>query len=403
MDKPWTLKYAPKRSDDLIGQENPLIQLKRFVLEYKKQKKRGMVIYGSSGCGKTSSVHALADDLGLEIVEINASDSRNKDAIESIVGGATRQMSLFGTGKIILIDEIDGLAGNKDRGGVQALVRILKYSVFPVIMTCDDPYDKKYSALRKEIDIVQFMPLKYSEISGALIDICKKEGIDFDESAVKQLARQSDGDLRAATNDLQTIAGKSKRLNMADLDMLGERIKKEKIEEALLRVFKMKDPSIVQEAFYNVQEDINAQMMWIDENLPKEYKDPASLARAYDYLSRADVFLGRIRRRQHWRFLATAGPLMSAGVAVSKDERNPAEIKYSRPDRILEMWKAKMMNQKRDSISTKIADGCHVSVRRARQDILPYVRAMCKKNKSVSDSIMAALELSTDESQWLSR
>ena len=79
---PWTKKYAPKKMNELEGIDDSLAELKRLVQNFKKGK--GILLYGGSGGGKTSSVYALSQELGLELVEINASDNRNADTIEEI-------------------------------------------------------------------------------------------------------------------------------------------------------------------------------------------------------------------------------------------------------------------------------------------------------------------------------
>src|SRR3989338_1710107 len=116
--KPFTEKYSPKTIKGIVGQDESLKQLSDFVVNYQKQKKKAAFIYGPTGSGKTCSAHAIGKGLNLEIIEVNASDFRNADGINSILGGALRQQSLFSVGKLILVDEVDGLAGNPDRGGV---------------------------------------------------------------------------------------------------------------------------------------------------------------------------------------------------------------------------------------------------------------------------------------------
>src|SRR3989338_8658718 len=107
-------KYAPK-FEDIPHDTKVLLD---FVSNYSKQKKRALLLHGPSGTGKTAAIHALAKKLNLELVEVNASDYRKADEIELKIGGAVKQMSLFGTGKLIFIDEVDGFAGNEDRGGI---------------------------------------------------------------------------------------------------------------------------------------------------------------------------------------------------------------------------------------------------------------------------------------------
>src|SRR3989338_2554395 len=108
MPEAWTKRYAPKNSSEVVGQEKALISLKSFISGYKKARKKAMILYGPPGCGKTSSVYAVASELNLKVIEINASDCRNKDAISTIIGAASKQMSLFARGKLILVDEIYG-------------------------------------------------------------------------------------------------------------------------------------------------------------------------------------------------------------------------------------------------------------------------------------------------------
>ena len=144
---PFTIKYQPKKTSEIIGQDAALKKLKDFVINFKKQRKNAALLYGPSGVGKTISVHTLANELNLEILEVNASDVRNADQINSMVGSAVGQMSLFAKGKIILVDEIDGLSGKEDRGGLLAIINIIEKSSFPIILTATNPWDYKFNKL----------------------------------------------------------------------------------------------------------------------------------------------------------------------------------------------------------------------------------------------------------------
>ena len=97
--QPFTIKYQPKRTNEIIGQDNAIKKLKDFVVNFKKQRKNAALVYGPSGVGKTISVHVLANELDLEILEVNASDVRNSEQINSMIGSAIGQMSLFSKGK----------------------------------------------------------------------------------------------------------------------------------------------------------------------------------------------------------------------------------------------------------------------------------------------------------------
>jgi replication factor C large subunit len=386
-----THKYLPKTEEEVKGQETALRELKAFFSSFKPGK--AAIVWGPVGCGKTSLVHALAASLNKEVFEINASDVRNKAQIEDIVKAASQQQSLsgFGKEKIILFDEADGLSGRKDRGGAAALAPIIKESVFPIVLTATDPYHKKLKPVRKASILIECSPLNHEVILERLEEICKKEKIKYEVDVLKEIARRVGGDMRAALTDLEVLAASG---DINTLGLFNERDHTETIEAALIKVFKTSKAEIAKDAFFNVSEDINQQMLWIDENLPRAYSSN-DLAEAYDNLSKADVFLGRIRRWQHWRFLVYASALLSAGVALSNKEPSVATT-YKQPTRILQLWMAKMKYHKREEIARKVAEQCHTSTKRAVQDIIPYVQVMVKNNASLPE-----FDLSEEEVAWL--
>lgn len=400
---PFTKKYQPVDCDNVIGQDKALNDLKYFIEYFKKSKKNAALAYGPSGVGKTCSVYVLADELGLEIVEVNASDFRNKNQINLKIGAAVNQQSLFSKGKVILVDEIDGLSGTKDRGGIQAITKLVEKSTFPMILTATNPWGNKFNALRRKCNLVEFGPLDYLSIFKILKKICDKEKIKYDEDVLKGLARRAGGDARAAVNDLQTLTGRTNELTKGSLDELAERNKEDTIINALIKIFKTTDVKVAKTAFDNVRENLDEQLLWLDENLPKEYTKPADLARAYDKLSKADVFNRRIRRWQHWRFLVYINLLITAGIAVSKDKKYTGMVEYKPTGRILKLWWAKQKSMKKKAIAAKIAEKIHCSQKEALKSTLPYLQIAFIKNKSFRDSLIKELDLSKEEVEWLKK
>ena len=122
----FTVKYAPKTTVEVIGQSLAVSQLKNFVLNYKQQKQKAALLYGPIGVGKTCSVHALAEELGYDLLELNSSDFRDEASVTSFLSAALGQQSLFFTPKMILIDEIDNISGREDRGCIGAVVKGLE-------------------------------------------------------------------------------------------------------------------------------------------------------------------------------------------------------------------------------------------------------------------------------------
>ena len=392
-----TLKYIPQHSSQIIGQSLALIQLKEFILNYKKQKYKAALLYGPVGTGKTSSVYALAKELNYDVLEINSSEWRDEKCINLVVGGALGQQSLFFRPKIILIDEVDNISGVQDRGCLPALLKCLEHSSFPVILTANDPFDSKFKNLRNSSLMLEFAEIDYKVMQSYLQEICKKENIEAEEKALASLARQSDGDLRSALIDLQCCANK-KAINLSQVTGLSDRKRQESVLQALALIFKSSSANTALPALDNVDLDLNEIFLWMDENLPKEYSTPNALAKAYEHLSRADVFNGRIRRQQQWHFLVYINNLLTAGISSAKEARNPQFTEYRPTMRILRIWQAKMKLAKKKEIAEKLAKATHTSKKVALEQI-GYLHPIFQKNKG--DEIAKELDLSDEEIDWL--
>jgi replication factor C large subunit len=62
----------------------------------------------------------------------------NKDSLREILAPATQQKSFFYEGKVVLIDEVDGISGNADRGGMQEISKLFLNNLkFPIILYCE--------------------------------------------------------------------------------------------------------------------------------------------------------------------------------------------------------------------------------------------------------------------------
>lgn len=397
--EPWIKIYTPKSTNEIIGQNGALQRLKAFVDGYKRQKKKALLLCGPTGSGKTSSVHAIARDLGLEIIEINASDTRNKESIQFLLGSALGQQSLFNRGKIVLVDEVDGISGTKDRGGLPAIISLIEKSSFPIIFTANDIWNQKFSGLRKKCEVVEYQKLEYKDIATQLKSIAQKENIQFEEAAIIQLARESDGDLRAAINDLQVL-GSDKKITKKEIEEHFQRTTKDTVNDALFKIFKTKNLKIALPAFENVDENIDRLFLWIEENIPKEYKKIPDIARAFEALSIADKFFGRIRRWQYYRFYVYIYDLLSAGIALAKDEKYAEIAKYGETTRVLKIWMANMKNLKKKAIAEKIALKTHCSTKRALEDVY-YLKYIFQKSKKGAENIEFYLDLNSEEAAWL--
>jgi len=383
---PLCEKYRCECFADVRGQDLAIASINQFFKNFPY--KKAILLHGPTGTGKTSLAYALAQKENLEILELNASDLRNRDQLEQIMRPATEQQSLFGKGKIILIDEIDGIT--VDRGGLPELLALIEKSAFPIIITANNIWQQKFSLLRRKVELVKLKEINYDTILLILKEIVKKEEKIINEDVLKTIAAKSRGDVRASLNDLQTV------LDTETLPSeIHEREKEEDIFHVLRKVFKnQSDPNIIR-AYDSVDMPIDDIFLWVEENIPYEYKGE-ELARAYDALSKADVFRGRIYRQQYWRFLVYENFLLSAGISLaSKKSRLLSEFTiYQRPKRILKIWLQNQKYAKKKTIAAKYAKAVHISKKRAMKEffLLPLI---------LNEKARKKLRLSEDENKFL--
>ena len=383
----FTKKYEPKTEKEIVSQDLAVKKIKNFIINFKENKGRALLLYGNVGIGKTSSVYAIANDLDLEVFELNASDQRNKDQIETLVKNASSQLSLFKKGKIILIEEIDGISGIQDRGAITSLINLIQTSYFPIIFTCNDIELEKIQPLLKKTDLVKFYPLDQDAMIKALEKICKQEKIKYKNEDLIILTKNQD--LRAAITDLQSSIINNE-LKISDIS----RDIKEDIQIVLRNVFKQSNAKLSYDSIDSLNEDLidygqsrspvifgddSAYVYWIEENIPKEYSG-ADLIKAFDQMSRSDVFRGRILRRQHWRFLVYLRALTSSGISLAKTKTNNALIEYKKtrrsPKQNKKLWF--LVDKRKRVISEKIAEKTHRSIHNVKSE-LPYYKFISRK------------------------
>jgi len=367
---PWTEKYRPKRLRDIVGNLEAKRKILDFIRNFSKQRKRAIMLYGPAGSGKTSIAYALASEFGYEIIEMNASDFRTKYDIQDIIGKALKQKSLFSKGKVILVDEVDGITGNKDRGGLRELMKLITETAYPIILVANDAWQSKLRPLRSKTQFIELKAVDKESLVSLLKKIAKKERIKVYDEALEYIVAMARGDVRAAITDLQVLASTHREITRKDALDLCYREKDESIFNALRQIFKAKFG--VLKSFDNVQNiNFDDLFLWIDENLPLEYKGE-ELVRAYDALSKADVFKGRIRRWQYWRFIIYINAFITEGIANSKEKAREDFTSYKPPSRILKIWIAKQKQAKRKEIAEKIAKATHTSKKQAYKE-LPFL------------------------------
>jgi len=324
VSQPWTDLYRPKKRGDFVGNAAAVAEIEKWAKQWqrgKPPKKRAIFLYGPPGIGKTSVAQVIANEYDFDIIEINASDARNKSTLEEALGKAIKQnMNLFGQKRLILLDEMDGLSGTSDRGGVSYIAKAIDQSSAPMILvanTVKEHMEGKFRAILRKVKSVEFKPVSTEDVVTKLDFIAGEQGVNVDPDTLFRIAMQSEGDLRSAIVDLETVSSGKKTVTEADLNVLNTRDKSALTVDVLNKLF---SATTLKEAKQTIRQSmINYDDLydWIFENLPTVIDDPRERLEAIEMMAKADIYQNKARQND-WRLLKYMFDLMTGGVAFTR-------------------------------------------------------------------------------------
>ncbi|MGE4274722.1 MAG: DNA polymerase III subunit delta, partial [Candidatus Methanomethylophilaceae archaeon] len=287
----------------------------------------------------------------------------------------------------------------EDKGAVPAIVELIKETRQPVVLIVNDFYglSRKSSALKTHTLQISFYRPRASETAKILSAIASAQGVQANDRTLMSIAENSQGDIRAAVRDLESLALGRATLVEADTGNLTGRVVRKDMYDLMSSIFRSNDATKAHRTMSEIDESPDYVLLWVDENMPYEFRQPGELVKGYEKLSRADIFLGRVRRRQYYRFWSYASDLMSFGVAQARITRPSHSSRFRFPGYLMKMSRSKSVRNLKDGVTAKIGEHCHTSSSRARQDILPFLQAIAKENASFRCHLVRALDLDADE------
>jgi len=404
----WNEEYRRSTLRDVVGQQ----QYVKYLVEWAEAwesgfnvEKKAIILYGQAGVGKTSIAHALAREMGWYVIELNASDQRTAGIINRIAGSASKTGTFDGADgrKLIILDEADNMYGNRDRGGSRAIINLIKDTSQPIMLIVNNFYKLDIS-LRNMCKNLQFNKVSNSVIIGLLKNICVKENINAENKVIEHIVQSCNGDVRAAVNDLESICiGKS----IIDVDDVLENKSKCNIRNVTETVFTFVDKVLrgrnikeILELSGSIDENPESTVYWLDENIPLVCKDTDELYKAYNLLSKADIFLGRVHKRQNYSLWKYANVLICGVGTVKKSKVKGGFVRYSPPKYFSKLKQSKSDRNIRKSIGYKAGKVCHISTKKVLSEMFWFIKELMKDGE-YSIIISYELNFTKDEIAYL--
>ncbi|KAJ8915620.1 hypothetical protein NQ315_003404 [Exocentrus adspersus] len=346
----WTEKYKPKDIKSIIGQQGEssnLNKLRKWLLNWNRNQQpevrkkiprpspwaknddgayyKAVLLSGPPGVGKTTTATLVSRELGFDIVEFNASDTRSKRLLHEEVSQllSTQTIARFAAGKkttdkkrVLLMDEVDGMAGNEDRGGIQELINLIKTTHIPIICMCNDRNHQKMRSLVNYCFDLRFNKPRPEQIRGAMMSICFKEGVKISPNALSEIIQGTGCDIRQTLNHLSMWSAANKDISVETAHQEAKAAKKDTVLgpwEVIRLVFTREEQNNMNVAdklrlfFY----DYSLGPLFVQENYlnvapscdSKEYLKRAALAA--DSISMGDLVDSKIRNSNSWALLET--------------------------------------------------------------------------------------------------
>lgn len=381
----WVEKYSPKSLGDVLGNAKIKAEIEVWANKWSKgEPQKPLLLMGPPGVGKTTIAHLIGKEYFSETIEVNASDKRSYDILKRTIGEASQTRSLFQSGyKLIIMDEVDGINGRDDSGGVRAINETIKNAKQPLIMMANDPYSKRLTSIKSKCQAIKFTKVHSNTINAQLKRICESEDISYDPEALKLLSKQSNGDLRSAITSLEAIVDSDKNITMESIEVISKKDGEQNIFDTVRTVLKSKNPEHVVEAM-RVDAQPSLLIEFIAENIPKEYERTDEIAKAYEMIALADLNLGRAFRTQNYVYWKYAFLFMGRGVAASKRQTYKKFARYTGSSVFSKMSKSRKQKNLVAAVTEKMSKRLHTSPKELEKQ-LPFYEILFEDNERAYD------------------
>jgi replication factor C large subunit len=364
----WAEKYRPKNLLEMIGNEEAKTSFVNWLGKWTKGIKP-LLLVGPPGIGKTTMSVLGAKQFNYDLISLNASDVRTRQRIQDVLNPVMGNSTVLGK-PMIFVDEVDGIHGRADYGGVESLIDILKEPTIPIVLAANSENSDKMKAIKKVVTTVKMRPIPPRLMRFYLEEILRKEGVSLKIGSVIKLILDSRGDIRSILNSAQAIGWgfepqTDRSYESVDVEAsLNAFFKAKSIDEAAAILYSLRiDPQEKINAFYS---------SIITSHLSKE-----TMQEMLEIISEADMLYGKIMRKQEWRILRYLDSILL------KLYKEGSPIRYSQYNLSWPMlnrlrWDGRAIKE----LASTFAKQMHVSRSIFSAFYLPYL-LFCIKNKTL--------------------
>ncbi len=380
----WSEKYRPKTVQEMVGNEEARLAVIKWLAGWVSGS-RPLLLLGPPGTGKTTLVHTLSRQLDYDVVEMNASDIRNREALQARITPVFQNTAnLIGKKLMLFLDEVDGISGREDTGGLDILINLIKEPTVPVIMAANKK-SFKIVKLAKACKIVEFNPVP-SRLLLLLIDhVLQSEGVKLGSGEKRSIIDNSRGDIRSLLNSAQSqAAGYSTVSNrdMVDVDIVDAidgYFEADSLDQAIQFVIRA-DASYPDPRYRLISPEERRKDMLsaLFSSIASSHIEQHDLALLLDVLSRADMIVGRANASRQWHLLKYVNGLIATGLYEKSRKKSIKYHQYSMPWPMMGPIFARSQSTRK--ILDELAPTLHMSRSSAGLFVLPYfIRAMMDK------------------------
>ena len=224
MNDLWVESYRPKTIEECILPPHLKDTFKEIVATGEVP---NLLLSGTAGLGKTTVARAICNELGLDYILINASESGNIDTLRGKIKQFASSISLSGGYKVVILDEADYLNAQSTQPALRGFMEEFSKNC-RFILTCNFK-NKIIEPLHSRCGVIEFNTSKKEmaqlcqDFMLRALNILSAEGVTVpDKNVLAELIMKHAPDWRRILNELQRHSrGGELKLDVLSVSMTG--------------------------------------------------------------------------------------------------------------------------------------------------------------------------------------